>query len=92
MSALDERPGWDRVNTAVAPLQPADALDGKQPEPLDMCPECGRWRAPYLGAQILELVERVAELEAAIRAHADPDRWDPKTTDAALWAVLGDDR
>lgn len=75
----------------VASLPPADAPRRKQSEPLDLCPECGRWRAPYLGAQILELVERVAELEAAIRRQRDVyDPYGDHGTDA-LWAVLGDD-
>lgn len=59
----------------VASMPPADAPRRKQSELLDACPECGRWRAPYLGAQILELVERVAELEAAIRRQRDVYGW-----------------
>ena len=76
----------------VASLPPADAPRRKQSELLDACPECGRWRAPYLGAQILELVERVAELEAAIRKHRNGYLEGPTfhPNDGALWAVLGD--
>ena len=56
------------------------------PEPLEACPECGRWRRPYLGAQILELVERIAELEAHNRRLATTMTGDTATDLRVLYA------
>ena len=61
----DAAPGSSSPDTAALVAELRDEAD--LPEPLDACPECGRWRRPYLGAQILELVERIAELEAENR-------------------------